>query len=219
MIHRSKKVVVALFGGKVTDYLDVISLYSRHDNVEFLAGSLLSMVLLKSQHKQLNYGVNEERFFKDIRKPQLEKFAKLYDKERMHIARDLTITTPDEIVTTELTSSAKIKYEVQGIGPQTVDLYSDVVKGAQLLLVNGCPFNIRRFETFGGTFKDFMTRVRKQNGSLQIYECGGDAITAINFAGVKTDISSTAGKLGLLAPMVEDMNDLQKYAPAVVPLL
>ena len=64
-----------------------------------------------------------------------------------------------------------------------------------------------------------MTRVRKQNGNLQIYECGGDAITAIKFAGVKTDISSTAGKLGLLAPMIENMNDLQKYAPAVVPLL
>ena len=218
-IHKSKKVVVALFGGKVTDYLDVIALYQRHDNIEFLAGSLLSMVLLKSQHPEITYGVNDERFFSDIGKIELQKFADLYDADRMHIARDLTITTPDKIVTKDLKPSTKIQYEVQGIGPKTVDLYADVVKGANLLMVNGCPFNIRRFETFGGTFKDFMTRARKQNGNLKIYECGGDAITAINFAGVKTDVSSTAGKLGLLAPMIEDMNDLQKYAPAVVPLL
>ena len=93
------------------------------------------------------------------------------------------------------------------------------MKGAQLLMVNGCPFNIRRFETFGGYFKDFITRVRKRNGGLKIYECGGDAITAIKFAKVKTDISSTAGKLGLLAPMIETLDDLKQYAPAVVPLI
>ncbi|MFX0168687.1 MAG: phosphoglycerate kinase [Candidatus Hodarchaeota archaeon] len=219
MIHQSKKVIVALFGGKVTDYLDVIALYQRRDNIEFLAGSLLSMVLMKSKHPEMNYGVNEDRFFKDIGAPELAKFEKLYDADRMHIAHDLIITTPDEIVTRELTPETKIRYEVQGIGPQTVKLYADIVKGAQLLMVNGCPFNIRRFETFGGTFQDFMTQVRKQNGSLKIYDCGGDAITAIEFTGVKTDISSTAGKLGLLAPMIENMDDLQKNAPAVVPLL
>ena len=145
MIHKSKKVVVALFGGKVPDYLDVISLYQRHDNIEFIAGSLLSMVLMKSQHPKITYGVNDQRFFSDIGKTELKHFADLYDTDRMHIARDVTITTPDEIVTKELTPSTKIQYEVQGIGPQTVDYYADIVKGAHLLMINGCPFNIRRF--------------------------------------------------------------------------
>jgi 3-phosphoglycerate kinase len=131
----------------------------------------------------------------------------------------LVITTPDEIVTKSLNAKTKIRYEVQGIGPKTVQSYAEAVKGAQLLMINGCPFNIRRFETFGGYFKEFMTLVRKQNGNLKLYECGGDAITAIKYSGISTDISSTAGKLGLLAPMIEDTNDLKKYAPAVVPLI
>jgi 3-phosphoglycerate kinase len=219
IIHKSKKVVVALFGGKVTDYLDILSLYERHKHVEVLAGSLLSMVFLKSEHPDLSFGVNDERFFQDIGPEELKQFKQHYDKDRVHLAKDLVITTPDEIETKKLNAKMKIRYEVQGIGPETVQSYSEAVKGAQLLIVNGCPFNIRRFETFGGYFKEFMTLVRKQNGNLKLYECGGDAITAIKYSGIKTDISSTAGKLGLLAPMVENFSDLEKYAPAVVPLL
>jgi|GEM_PF-6466416 len=219
LINHSKKVVVALFGGKVTDYLEIIALYQRHDNVEFLAGSLLSLVYLKTQYPSLTFGVNDERFFQDIGKKELAQFNRLYDPDRVHLAKDIIITTPDEILTKTLGPKMKLRYEVQGIGPKTVDYYTEVVKGAQLLMVNGCPFNIRRFETFGGYFKDFMTRVRKRNGGLKIYECGGDAITAIKFAEVKTDISSTAGKLGLLAPMIETLDDLKQHAPAVVPLI
>lgn len=219
IINQSKKVIVALFGGKVTEYLDVLSLYKRHDHTEFLAGSLLSLVFLKSQHPSLNFGVNDERFFQDVGPKELNQFKEHFDPDRVHLAKDLVITTPDEIVTKAMNPKMKLRYEVQGIGANSVKYFADIVKGAQLLIINGCPFNIRRFETFGGYFKEFMNLVRKQNGSLKIYECGGDAITAIKFSGVKTDISSTAGKLGLLAPMIETNEDLKKFAPAVVPLL
>lgn len=219
IINHSKKVIVALFGGKVADYLDVLTLYEKNDHIEFIAGSLLSMILLKSKHPSLNYGINEERFFQDIGPKELNQFRSHYNPERVHLAQDLVVTTPTEIKTYRLNPQTKLKYEVQGIGPETVEFYAKVTKGAQLIIVNGCPFNIRRFETFGGYFKEFMTIIRKEDGSLKIYECGGDAITAIKFSGIKTDISSTAGKLGLLAPMIETMEDLHKYAPAVVPLI
>jgi 3-phosphoglycerate kinase len=219
LVRKSKKVIVALFGGKVTDYLDVLSLYKRHDNIEFIAGSLLSLIFLKSQNPNLSLGVTEERFFKDITAKELTSFKEHYDPERIHLAKDIIEQTPEELIIKPLDSKIKIRYEVQGIGPETVGFYTDLVVNSQVLIVNGCPFDIRRFETFGGYFKDFMTAVRKQNSGLKIYECGGDAITAIKFSGVKTDISSTAGKLGLLAPMIETEEELKQFVPAVVPLI
>jgi len=219
LIKSSKKVIVALFGGKVSDYLDVIQLYLRRDNVEFISGSILTLALLKSRHPTLTFGVTEERFLKDIGLEELKRFKKLYDSNRIHLARDVIEQTPNELKPRPVSPRLKLRYEVQGIGPATVEYYADLVRSAQLLIVNGCPFNIRRFETFGGYFKEFMTLARKHNSSLKIYECGGDAITAIQYSGVKTDISSTAGKLGLLAPMIETIEDLRRYAPAVIPLI
>jgi 3-phosphoglycerate kinase len=218
-IARSKKVVVALFGGKVTDYIDVLSLYMRRDNITFIAGSILSLALLKSQNPNLSFGLTEERFFKDITKDQLKKFKKLFDPDRIHLARDVIEQTPEELRTHPLTPKLSLQYEVQSIGPKTVEYFAGLLSDAQLLIVNGCPFNIRRFETFGGYFKDFMALARKHNSGLKIYECGGDAITAIQKSGIKTDISTTAGKLGLLAPMIETVEDLGRYAPAVIPLI
>ncbi len=218
-IARSKKVVVALFGGKVTDYIDVLSLYMRRDNIIFIAGSILSLVLLKSRNPNLTFGLTEDLFFKDIAKDQLKQFKKLFDPDRIHLARDVIEQTPEELRTHTLTPKLSLQYEVQSIGPQTVEYFANLLSDAQLLIVNGCPFNIRRFETFGGYFKDFMTLARKHNSGLKIYECGGDAITAIQKSGIKTDISTTAGKLGLLAPMIETIEDLGRYAPAVIPLI
>lgn len=218
-ISKSKKVVVALFGGKVTDYLDVLSLYLRRDNTIFIAGSILSLVLLKSQNPKLSFGLTEERFFKGITTEQLKRFKKLYDPKRIHLAQDVIEQTPEELRTHKLTPQLSLRYEVQSIGPETVQHFANLLKKAQLLIVNGCPFNIRRFETFGGYFKEFMTLARKYNSGLKIYECGGDAITAIQKSEIKTDISTTAGKLGLLAPMIETIEDLGRYAPAVIPLI
>ncbi|MFX1562994.1 MAG: phosphoglycerate kinase [Promethearchaeota archaeon] len=218
-INKNKKVVVALFGAKVTDYLDVLRLYTKHENIKFITGSILSLVFLKSQNPSLNFGPTEERFFKNISSNEMKQFEKYYDPDRIYIAQDLIEQTPQKLIFHTLKPQSKIKYEVQGIGPDTVQYYADKIKGSQLLIINGCPFNINRFETLGDHFKKFMKLVRKRNGKLKIYGAGGDAITAIEFTGIKTDISSTAGKLGLLAPMVETMEDLNRYAPAVIPLI
>ncbi len=219
LIHQSKKVVVALFGAKVKDYLDVLTLYEKQDNIEFIAGSLLTLIFLKSQNPSLDFGVNEERFFKDIGKTELKQFNQHFDPARIHLAQDLLLSTADEVTTMALTPQTTLRKDVQGIGPDSVSFFSDVVAGAQLFIINGCPFNINRFDEFGQPFKEFMTNVRKHNGDLTIYECGGDAITAIEFTGVSTNISSTAGKLGLLAPMIESEEDLHKFAPSVLPFL
>ncbi|MFW9831755.1 MAG: phosphoglycerate kinase, partial [Candidatus Thorarchaeota archaeon] len=82
-INKSQKVVVALFGGKVKDYLDVLSVYSRYDHIEFLAGSILSMVFQKSKNSSISFGINEERFFKGIGQNELDKFAKHFDPNRV----------------------------------------------------------------------------------------------------------------------------------------
>lgn len=218
-INRSKKVVVALFGGKVTDYFDVFTLYKRQNNIEFLAGSLLSLVFLKSQNPSLNFGKNEDLFFKDIGNSELERFAKDFDPAQIHLAKDLMLSAPAGAVTQTLSKRMKLRDVVEGIGPQTSEYFADVVKGAQLLIINGCPCNIQRYETYGIHFTNFLRLVRKQNGGLTLYDCGGDAITALEYSGVKADVSSTAGKLGLLAPMIDTKEDLEKYAPAVVPTL
>ncbi len=219
LISKSKRVVIALFGGKIKDYIDVLSLYKRRDNTEFLAGSLLSLVFLKSQNPSLSFGVNDDRFFKDIGDKELKKFQNHLDPDRVHLATDLLLSTPERIITQALEPKTKIRDDVQGIGPATAQSFVDVVKGAQLLIVNGCPCNINRFDEFGSPFIEFLQRSQKQNGNLAIYECGGDAITAIKFTNIETDVSSTAGKLGLLAPMIETENDLEKYAPSIIPLL
>lgn len=219
LISKSKRVVVALFGGKIKDYLDVLSLYKRRDNTEFLAGSLLSLIFLKSQNPNLSFGINDERFFKDIGAKELDQFNKHFDPHRIHLAQDLILSRPEEILTETLGPGSKIRHDVQGIGCATANTFADVVKGAQLLIVNGCPCNINRFDEFGDPFREFMQQVQKQNGSLTIYECGGDAITAVKFTEVTTDVSSTAGKLGLLAPMIETKKDLERFAPSVIPLL
>jgi 3-phosphoglycerate kinase len=219
LIRSSKKVVVALFGSKITEYLDVLALYKAHDNVEFIAGSLLSLALLKAQNPNLSLGINDNLFFKDIGPGQLKQFKGYYDPDRLHLAKDVLEQTPDRIDIKPLNPRLKLQYEVEGIGPETVKYFGDLVRSAQLLIINGCPFNIRHFDTYGGYFKEFMTIARERNTGLKIYECGGDAITAIEYSGVKIDISSTAGKLGLLAPMIETMEDLSQHAPAVIPLI
>jgi 3-phosphoglycerate kinase len=219
LISKSKRVVVALFGGKVEDYLDVLSLYKRRDNIEFIAGSLLSLIFLKSQDPSLSFGVNDDRFFKEIDEKHLKQFKEHFSPDRVHLASDLFVSTPEKTITIPLSPKTKIRDDVEGIGPTTADAFADVVKGAQLLIVNGCPCNINRFEEFGAPFTEFLQRAQKQNGSLKIYECGGDAITAIKYTKVASDVSSTAGKLGLLAPMIETEKDLQLYAPSVLPFL
>ncbi len=219
LISKSKRVIVALFGGKIKDYLDVLSLYKRRDNTEFLAGSLLSLVFMKSQNPSLNFGINDERFFGDIGPKELKQFREHFDPNRVHLAKDVLLSTPEQIVTKTLGAKKKIRHDVQGIGPITAQEFADVVKGAQLLIINGVPCNINRFDEFGAPFTEFLRLVRKQNGNLKIYECGGDAITAIKMTNITTDESSTAGKLGLLAPMIETMQDLELYAPSVIPLL
>jgi 3-phosphoglycerate kinase len=219
IIRSSKKVVVALFGGKVAEYLDVLALYKARDNVEFIAGSLLSLLMLKAQNPNISMGVNDKLFFKDISSEQLKLFKAFYDPQRLHLAKDVLEQTPDKIEIKPVSQRLKLQHEVEGIGPETVRYFGDLVRTAQLLIVNGCPFNIRHFDAYGGYFKEFMTIARERNTGLKIYECGGDAITAIEYSGVKIDISSTAGKLGLLAPMIETMDDLSQHAPAVIPLI
>ncbi|MFX1565267.1 MAG: phosphoglycerate kinase [Promethearchaeota archaeon] len=219
LIIKGKRVVIALFGGKIKDYIDVLSLYQRRDNTEFLAGSLLSLIFLKSQNPRLSFGVNEDLFFKDIGQDELKHFKAHYIPERVHLAQDLLLSRNNQIITQSINSNTNVHDDVQGIGPLTARTFGEIVKGAQLLIVNGCPCNINRFDEFGTPFTDFLRQIRKQNANLTIYECGGDAITAIKFTEVRTDVSSTAGKLGLLAPMIETTEDLERFAPSVIPLI
>jgi 3-phosphoglycerate kinase len=219
LISKGKRIVLALFGGKIKDYIDVLSLYQRRDNIEFLAGSLLSLIFLKSQNPSLSFGNNQDLFFKDIGQRELDQFKTHYIPERVHLAQDLLLSKNNTISTQSIDSKTNVHDDVQGIGLSTAQAFTEIVKGAQLLVVNGCPCNINRFDEFGKPFTDFLQQVRKQNRNLNIYECGGDAITAIKFTKVQTDISSTAGKLGLLAPMIETTDDLERFAPSVIPLI
>ncbi len=219
LICQAKRVVIALFGAKIKDYIDVLSLYQRRDNTEFLAGSLLSLIFLKAQNPSISLGANEDQFFKDIGQSELDQFKARYIPERVHLAQDLLLTKDDQLISQNIDLNTNIQDVIQGIGPSTARTFADIVRGAQLLIVNGCPCNINRFDEFGNSFTDFLRQVRKQNGNLTIYECGGDAITAIKLTQVQTDVSSTAGKLGLLAPMIETREDLELFAPSIIPLI
>ncbi|MFX1582674.1 MAG: phosphoglycerate kinase, partial [Promethearchaeota archaeon] len=188
-------------------------------NTEFLAGSLLSLIFLKAQNPSISLGANEDQFFKDIGQSELDQFKARYIPERLHLAQDLLLTKDDQLISQNIDLNTNIQDVIQGIGPSTARTFADIVRGAQLLIVNGCPCNINRFDEFGNSFTDFLRQVRKQNGNLTIYECGGDAITAIKLTQVQTDVSSTAGKLGLLAPMIETREDLELFAPSIIPLI
>lgn len=183
---------VAIIGGaKVSDKIGVLE--NLIDTVDSLIiGGGMAFTFLKALGKEIGRSICEGEMLNTATSIMEKAKSK---KVNIYLPVDcVTAEKAEKDAVTEIRSVDDIPVEVLGldIGPKTVTLFSEAVKGARTIIWNG-PMGMFELEPFSnGTFE--MAKSVADAGALSIIG-GGDTIAAVHKAGVSDRISyiSTGG--------------------------
>jgi len=197
LLDHPKRPMTAIMGGaKVSDKISVLeTLVEKVENV--LIGGAMAYTFLKAR----NTGVGDSRVEED----HVDTAARILNKADDH---DTDVILPlDHVVAPSLeadeaeirtTTSASIKAGLQGfdIGPNTVDAFSEIIRGSRTVFWNG-PLGVFEREPFDeGTTEIARTLAL---GPPYSVVGGGDSASAVRKAGVAEQIDhvSTGGGAAL----------------------
>lgn len=195
MNNPDKPFVAILGGAKVSDKIAVIkNLLPKADRI--LIGGAMAFTFLKAEGYDVGTSIIDEEKL-EIAKNTLDE-AKALDK---------TILLPVDVVCTEVYSPSargtiypvdKIPEDMMGldIGPETIKLFSKVIKEAHTVIWNG-PVGVFEFDSFADGTKKIAKALTKVNGTTIIG--GGDTAAAIHEFGYEDYIThiSTGGGASL----------------------
>jgi len=188
---------VAILGGaKVSDKIPVIANLIGKANT-ILIGGAMAYTFLKATGMDIGKSKVEDEYLpmcKDILKQAEEKGIKLL-LPIDHIAA----TRIEPNITVKMTRQGEsIPPEMMGldIGYDTIELYINEIKGAELIVWNG-PMGVFEIDTFSAGTSELAKAVASSDATSIIG--GGDLISAINKAGVADQIThiSTGGGASL----------------------
>lgn len=195
MNNPDRPFVAILGGAKVSDKIAVIkNLLPKADTI--LIGGAMAFTFLKSEGYNVGTSIIDEEKL-EIAKNTLDE-AKTLGK---------TILLPVDVVCTEVYSPSargtvypvdKIPEDMMGldIGPETIKLFSKVIKEAHTVIWNG-PVGVFEFDSFADGTKKIAKALTKVNGTTIVG--GGDTAAAIHEFGYEDYIThiSTGGGASL----------------------
>lgn len=195
MNNPDRPFVAILGGAKVSDKIAVIkNLLSKADTI--LIGGAMAFTFLKAEGYNVGTSIIDEEKL-EIAKNTLDE-AKALGK---------TILLPVDVVCTEVYSPSargtvypvdKIPEDMMGldIGPETIKLFSKVIKEAHTVIWNG-PVGVFEFDSFADGTKKIAKALTKVNGTTIVG--GGDTAAAIHEFGYEDYIThiSTGGGASL----------------------
>lgn len=195
MNNPDRPFVAILGGAKVSDKIAVIkNLLPKADTI--LIGGAMAFTFLKAEGYNVGTSIIDEE--------KLEVAKNTLDEAK---ALGKTILLPVDVVCTEVYSPSargtvypvdKIPEDMMGldIGPETIKLFSKVIKEAHTVIWNG-PVGVFEFDSFADGTKKIAKALTKVNGTTIVG--GGDTAAAIHEFGYEDDIThiSTGGGASL----------------------
>jgi phosphoglycerate kinase len=189
VLHQPTRPFVGILGGaKISGKVDLIeNLLPKLDTL--LIGGGMSYTFLKALGIEVGASLVEEE------KIELAKNILARDRDKICLPQDHIIARePSETTERKVTQGREIPPGWQGldIGPHTVEEFSNILKGAKMIIWNG-PLGMFELEPFReGTFQ-----IAKLLSTLDatVVVGGGDSASAVTQAGVKDKIThiSTGG--------------------------
>jgi phosphoglycerate kinase len=183
---------VAILGGaKVSDKIGVVkNLMGKVDTI--LIGGGMAYTFLRARGYEVGRSLVEDDkvpLAKGILKEAQERKVDLRLPLDVVVAKDFTPDAEHKVVTIKEIPAG---WTAMGIGPQTVEAFSAVIKGARTIVWNG-PMGVFEMEAFAAG-NEAVAKAVVASGALSIVG-GGDSIAALNALGLADKIThiSTGG--------------------------
>ncbi len=184
---------IAILGGaKISDKIGVVERLLDQADQLLIGGAMANTFLAAAGNDMASSLVEEDSI--ELAKNLLEKAG-----SRLMLPLDLIVAdafSEDAKVQTVTPDSVPDGWRAMDIGPGTVKIYGEALKGAQLVVWNG-PMGVFEFEPFAAGTKGLAEAVAECGGTTIVG--GGDSAAAIRQAGLtdKIDHVSTGGGASL----------------------
>lgn len=192
--HPERPYVVIIGGAKVSDKIKVIeNLLPRVDRM--LIGGGMAYTFLKSQGGQIGDSIHED--------DQLDLARRLLAEYGDKLLLPVDVIAADrfaEDAQTQVVPAGEIPGGWQGLdaGPQTVQAYTEALRGARTVFWNG-PLGVFEFAAFAGGTNAIARAVAELGEGAYTVIGGGDSVSAIHQSGQAQRVShiSTGGGASL----------------------
>lgn len=195
-LENPKRPFIAILGGaKVSDKIGVIeNLLEKVDTI--IIGGGMAFTFLKAQGHQIGKSICEYDkldLANEILKKAEEKHIRLVLPVDSHIAKEYSNDAENKIVHSK---EIPDEWEALDIGPETITLFSDMVKTAKTVIWNG-PLGVCEFENYEVGTRE-VARALAATDAISIIG-GGDSAAAIEKLGLADKIThiSTGGGASL----------------------
>jgi phosphoglycerate kinase len=196
LVHSPERPFTAILGGaKVSDKIPVLkNLLNRADNI--LIGGAMAYTFFKAQGNDTGRSLVEQDILKlalSLLSDAKSKGINFYLPRDHVVAADMEAETPTEVISTFPIPSDRMALD---IGPDTLKVYTDVIRTARTVFWNG-PMGVFEIDRFAlGT--DRIAAAVAESNALSVVG-GGDSVAALYKAGFQDRIShiSTGGGASL----------------------
>ena len=196
-LENPKRPFTAIIGGaKVKDKIGVISnLLNKVDNL--IVGGGLAYTFIKAKGLEIGRSLLDEEHIdlaKEFMKTAEEKGVKFYTPVDAVVADDFSEQANKKVVPID---AIPADWEALDIGPETVKLYADVIRGSKLVVWNG-PMGVFEMDAFANGTKGVAEALADSKDTLSIIG-GGDSAAAVEKFGLadRMDHISTGGGASL----------------------
>mgnify|MGYP001301440965 FL=1 len=196
-LENPKRPFTAIIGGaKVKDKIGVISnLLNKVDNL--IVGGGLAYTFIKAKGLEIGRSLLDEEHIdlaKEFMKTAEEKGVKFYMPVDAVVADDFSEQANKKVVPID---AIPADWEALDIGPETVKLYADVIRGSKLVVWNG-PMGVFEMDAFANGTKGVAEALADSKDTLSIIG-GGDSAAAVEKFGLadRMDHISTGGGASL----------------------
>jgi phosphoglycerate kinase len=196
-LENPKRPFTAIIGGaKVKDKIGVISnLLNKVDNL--IVGGGLAYTFIKAKGLEIGRSLLDEEHIdlaKEFMKTAEEKGVKFYTPVDAVVADDFSEQANKKVVPID---AIPADWEALDIGPETVKLYAEVIRGSKLVVWNG-PMGVFEMDAFANGTKGVAEALADSKDTLSIIG-GGDSAAAVEKFGLadRMDHISTGGGASL----------------------
>lgn len=211
-LNNPERPFVSIIGGKkVSDKISVINnLLEKVDTL--IIGGGMAYTFFKAKGMNIGNSICEEEkidLAKEIMKKAEEKNVKLLLPVDIHVAKEYAPNPESKIVKADEIEDG---WEGMDIGPETINLYAEILKTAKTIMWNG-PLGVFEFDKFANGTNEIARIIGNQDSIVVIG--GGDSAAAIEKAGCADKMAhiSTGGGASLeylegkLLPGIECLQD------------
>lgn len=185
LLARPRRPLVAILGGaKISSKIELISRLLRHVDALLLGGALANTIL-KAQGLHIGVSLNEPSMVRAVRTFNLTDV-------RFHIPVDVVVSRPGSRPAVRAVGAVRVRESILDVGPDTVALYTDIIRKAKTIVWNGPMGMFERKPFDRGTINIARSVARSKAYSVV---GGGETVEAVDRAHITKRINfiSTGG--------------------------